>query len=65
MLKEIIRVWLHFIFGLLSFIVNCLAEKYNFPKLAADETVQYPIYVINKSFQIYSFLFSAYCTGII
>jgi hypothetical protein len=50
MLKEIIRVWLHFIFGLISFIVNCLAEKYNFPKLAADETVQYPIYVINKLF---------------
>jgi hypothetical protein len=34
-----IRVWLHFTFALGSFIVNCLAEKYNFPKLAAGEMV--------------------------
>jgi hypothetical protein len=38
-LKEVIRVWLHFLFAFGSFIVNCLAEKYNFPKLAANELV--------------------------
>ncbi|UJR25517.1 hypothetical protein I4U23_006863 [Adineta vaga] len=37
-LKELIRVWLHFAFASLSFLVNCFAEKYNFPKLAANES---------------------------
>ncbi|CAF0918354.1 unnamed protein product [Adineta ricciae] len=37
-LREIIRVWLHFIFAFTSFIINCFAERYNFPKLAPNES---------------------------
>ncbi|CAF0750239.1 unnamed protein product [Rotaria sp. Silwood1] len=36
-LNEVIRVWLHIILAFSSFISHCLAERYNFPKLAADE----------------------------
>jgi hypothetical protein len=64
-LKEVIRVWSHFIFAFGSFIINCSAEKYNFPELAAGETVHYPVYLKNKSFPTYSFPFLADCTRII
>ncbi|CAF3925067.1 unnamed protein product [Rotaria sp. Silwood2] len=37
MLNEVIRVWLHILLSFGSFILHCLSEKYNFPKLAADE----------------------------
>ncbi|CAF3803663.1 unnamed protein product [Adineta steineri] len=37
MLQELIRVWLHFAFAFISFIMNCLAERYEFPKLSANE----------------------------
>ncbi|CAF1367324.1 unnamed protein product, partial [Didymodactylos carnosus] len=33
LLKELIRAWLHFIIVLASFIANCFAEKYDFPKI--------------------------------
>ncbi|CAF3640789.1 unnamed protein product [Rotaria sordida] len=36
-LNEVIRVWLHIILAFGSFILHCLAEKYHFSKLAADE----------------------------
>ncbi|CAM4856859.1 unnamed protein product [Rotaria socialis] len=41
-LREVIRVWLHAIFALGSFVTHCLAESYNFPALSADETPTVP-----------------------
>ena len=39
LLKSFIRVWLHFTLGLISFILNCLAEKSSIIRLADDERV--------------------------
>ncbi|CAF0998002.1 unnamed protein product [Rotaria magnacalcarata] len=41
-LREVIRVWLHAIFALGSFVTHCFAESYNFPALSADETPTVP-----------------------
>jgi hypothetical protein len=52
MFKEMLRVWFHFTFAFGSFIVNCFAEKYPFPKLAPGELVDesidltYPLFYI-------------------
>ncbi len=36
---EFIRVWLHFIFALGSFLVNCFAEKCVIPEMTLDDRV--------------------------
>jgi len=48
-----LRVWFHFLFAFGSFIANCFAEKYQFPKLAPGETVHQSIDLIYQLYYIF------------